>query len=243
MIDNTKTDREIVDEARIGARWWANCLRNPDSVTHDAGDLMVNAMTSWARDADSRNDEFPPEKVDRFEEALIPKIQDRIDDQPWDPQQPFMRNTAIRCDYHADPILQEAADDVGLEISSMTTFPIKTTMYIDPGEVRVAGGHGNDPETIWESGEYLTAIREYTEDWVWSVEHPDHGTEYDYEPKVFPVGEDGYIVRAYGEYNADCYGPESKDFQISTDEIESEGLETVLSRLKDDVDEWRHGEA
>lgn len=240
LKDMTYGDGAVTDEAKIAAHWWANLLRDPDEVQHDAGDVGINAMASWARDRDGRNDEFDAEKVDEFEKELATRLQKKIKDRRWDYQQPFVGNTVVRCDYHADPVLQDVADEVGLEISSMTTFPIKTTMWIDPGEVRVKTGHSAEMRTVWEIGDYLEEIRDHVSEWVWPVEHPDEDKEieFDPEPKVFPT-DDGYIVRAYGEYSPAAYGPEHRNFKITTEDIESDALETVLEQLEEKVNRWR----
>lgn len=234
----TYGDGPVNDEAKIGARWWANCLRDPDQVRHDAGDIEVNAMANWARDRDSRNDEFDAEKVDEFEKKLAKRLQEKIEDRRWDYQQPFVGNTTVRCDYHADPVLQDVAEEVGLEISSMTTFPIKTTMWLDPGEVRVKTGHSAEIRTLWEVGDYLEDIKDHVSGWVWTAEHPERDVEFEPEPKVFPTF-DGYIVRAYGDYSPAAYGPEHRNFKITTEDIEADGLEAVLERLEEKIETWR----
>lgn len=228
-------------ESQVAAQWWANHLRNPEDVRHDAGDLKVNAVTNWARDTDSRNSEFDAERVDVFETELAQLVEQMIEERPkWDYQAPYMMsgNSVIRCDYHADPLLQEAADEAGLEISSMTTFPVKTTMWVDPAEVRVSAGYGADVNTIWEYGEHGAAIRESVSEWEWTVEHPETEMKYDYEPWVFPTDE-GYIIRAYGHYSAENFGPEHRDFHIRNEDIGEEGLDTVLARVENRIEQWR----
>jgi hypothetical protein len=233
--------QDVHREATVAAEWWANFLRDPDEVEHDAGDLMVNAVTSWARDQDSRNDEFEAGTVDAFEDELIDLIQDEIDEREsrgsWDYDEPYRGQTFMKCDYHADPLLQEAAETVGLDISSMTTFPIKTSMWIDPGEVRVKNGYTAGIETIWERGDHVDEIREYVIDWTRTVEHPDSGVEFEHDPKVFPV-EHGYLVRVYGAYDPDKYGPDSEEFYVVNDALSELGVERTLNMIENDVEQW-----
>lgn len=240
MSDNSQEKTERNEEANVAARWWADLLRNPEDVRHDVGDLEANAMTNWARENDSRNDEFDAALVDAFEDDLARRIQDEIEERrTWDYMQPYVNNTVVKCDYHADPLLQAAAEEVGLEISSMTTFPAKTTMWIDPGHVSVRSGYMGDVETLWECGEYLSEIEERVREWEeWTVEHPETGESHGYEPKVFPA-DSGYLIRAYGHYNPDVYGPEHREVHIPTNMIESDGMGEVLDQVRSEIGQWR----
>jgi hypothetical protein len=233
-------DSDRNEEANVAARWWAAHLRNPDEVSHDVGDLEANVMLSVVREADSRNDEFDLALVDSFEDDLACRIQEKIENRPtWDYQQPYVGNTIVKCDYHADPLLQAAANEVGLEISSMTTFPAKTTMWIDPGHVRVRAGYTDGIETIWECGEYLVAIENRVAEWdEWPVENREMGNSHNYEPRVFPT-DSGYLIHAYGHYGSDMYGPKHREFHIATDMIETDGIESVLEQTLSEIEEWR----
>jgi hypothetical protein len=45
-------------------------------------------------------------------------------------------------------VLHDAAERAGFTIG-MFDLPMKTTMWINPGQVSVAGGHGAGPKVIW----------------------------------------------------------------------------------------------
>lgn len=228
------------DEAAIAAKWWADCLREPGEVRHDAGDAYINAVTNAIADTDSRNAAFESAAVDEFERATADRIQQQIDDyrETWDYQRPHIGSTTIRCDYHVHPLLQEAADEAGLEISSMTTFPVKTTMQIAPGEVRVSSGYQAEFETIWEIGEYRDEIADRVADWTYPTPHPERNVTFEPEPKVYPL-DDGYRIRAYGEYSPERYGPVVHEFKITTEAIEADGLSTVLDAVAAELETVR----
>ena len=232
LIDN---DSGTTREAEVAAKWWTDLLRDND-VEHDNGEPMQSAFAQTIRDKDPRNDGFLGENLSRFEEVLAKKIQEKINSRKtWDYEKPQLGQTLIKCDYHADSLLQESAEEVGMEISSMTTFPMKTTMWIDPGEVYVSAGYQSDPVTIWEMGEHLHDIKEITNNWSYSPQ------DYDYEltPKVKPrIG--GYDIRHYKDDNESNYRAlNDKTFKISNRDIEEEGLESVLADVRREINEWR----
>lgn len=227
MVDMFRADTEPCQEARVGAEWWANFLREPDSVTWDNGDPVQSAFASVVRDKHSAHQEpFDPDKVDEFEELVAEGIQGRIDQQTWDYDQPYMGNRHIRCDYHAHPILASAADEVGIEISSMTTFPAKTGMWVDPGHVQVSVGYQAGRETVWEIGDYLEDIREVVGDW-------------DFDVRVFPT-DDGYILRVYREIEDAKYGQkEHVELDVANGILNEAGVESTLSNVHTRAVEWR----
>jgi hypothetical protein len=73
-------------------------------------------------------------------------------DDAWHPDNP-LRGSALRDvsnDYGAHPVLAEAAESVGIKLRTLD-LPIKTVMWINPGEVKVAEGYSAEPVVIWEA--------------------------------------------------------------------------------------------
>lgn len=235
MIDRVSEPRT---EAIVAAEWWANILRVND-VMHDAGDALTSAMLRWARDNESVNESFDPRMVEEFELELRSRIEQMIDDRPWNEEKPYLGHRGISCDYGPHPILHDAAGSVGMEISR-TTFPSKTTMWIDPARVYVSVGYQGDIETVWEAGEYLSEITEIVSDWVRVVEHPNNDMMYEYEPKVFPTY-DGYVIRVYGDYDESAYGPEFTEFTVEHDQLDN-GVASALQEVYNDVVAWQSDE-
>lgn len=228
MVDIFRADTEPCQEAWVGAEWWANILREPDSVKWDNGDVMQSALANVVRDKHSAHqDPFDPDKINEFEELVAEGIQSRIDQQTWDYDQPYMGSRYIKCDYHAHPILASAAEEVGIEISSMTTFPAKTGMWVDPGHVQVSVGYQGERETIWEIGDYLEDIREVVGGWEFDV-------------RVFPT-DDGYILRVYREMKDSEYGRmEHVELDVANGILNDAGVESTLSNVHTRAMEWRN---
>jgi hypothetical protein len=136
-------DREI----RTAAKWWANHLRGP--VEMDNGDAL---QSSFASMFSSRNKPLTKEQIATFEIELAKEIKLYIEDS-------FNEAVAegnprwgsgirvIAVDYHPMKLMKEAACRAGFDLG-MTRLPIKTCMWINPGEVSVACGYGSDQVTL-----------------------------------------------------------------------------------------------
>lgn len=137
-------------EAVAAANWWAGKLAA--QVRHDVGrgaepsSALTNSVSALVRRQRADAD------IEAFREALADEIDQHVAKYSWRPDEPdfgsYMR--AIINDYGPDEVLTNAAHRVGFEL---TTFdlPLKTTMWINPGMVKVAEGHSTRPTIIWRA--------------------------------------------------------------------------------------------
>lgn len=133
-------------EIEVAATWWADQLRQVPN--HDNGDVMCNAMASWA--ADRTRHVITEEQIARFKNELMCRWVKRNQDN-WSPDKPLLgsalRNLAT--DYSPAGELAEA-----LEVAEITpanlVLPIKTVMWIDPGKVSVSCGYGAPIEILYD---------------------------------------------------------------------------------------------
>jgi hypothetical protein len=135
-------------EAEINAavEWWVNVLR--ERPAHDNGDAFQSMFSTRM----SRM--LPPiddVQLEIFGNTLREIIYQRCVE-TWRPGNPqwgsYMRT--FGCDYGPDMMLSEAAESANIK-PSMLLFPIKTVMWINPGEVTVRHGYGSEIETIFPS--------------------------------------------------------------------------------------------
>ena len=127
-------------EIEAAVNWWAEQL---NGTKQDNGDFIHNAFMSMIK-----YEPAMPHQIAQFKANLSKAIEHRIKDQykdifqgltNWYPSDPI-RGSAFRnicVDYGADQILMDAAEKAGIHGER---FPVKTSMWIDPGSVRV--GHG-----------------------------------------------------------------------------------------------------
>jgi hypothetical protein len=146
-------------ETTEAAKWWASRLGN---AYHDIGDRDdderalssdANLMTALAGRT------FTDEQRDAFQAAAGQVIEEHLQrwetgiwEGGWDPAEPLRgsANRAIGCDYNPDQVLQDAGARAGIEVR-MLDLPMKTVMWINPGEVKVAEGYGVLPVTVWKA--------------------------------------------------------------------------------------------
>jgi len=119
-------------QARVGARWWADCLRNGSKM--DNGDKseiggMTLAMAMMLQQ--SRISKITPEQVDVFETALVDTIM-AFEDELWD---------VLNVDYHANAPLRAAGEKAGIDVD-FGVLPMKTTMYFQDDGVQLLYGYG-----------------------------------------------------------------------------------------------------
>lgn len=135
------------EEATIAAKWWADILRR-NNVDHDNGEPMQSAFADYVRDR-THPEGFDSEKIDEFERLLAKEIQKKINKREWDYDRPQFHTgpTFIGCDYGPHPILEKTAREAGLDINK-TTFPFKTTMQVNPGQIWVSKGYKADRQFI-----------------------------------------------------------------------------------------------
>jgi BTG family protein len=147
-----ETTPEPRREAIEAARWWAQQLTAVPEDDLDVQELLDDPR-SLGLLALSRSTVKPltREEADQYAEALAVGIEQHLAQWGrWDPAKPHFGSAlrSIGVDYGPERVLTDAVDAVGLKISRVA-WPMKTVMWIDPGEVRVAVGERGGIETVW----------------------------------------------------------------------------------------------
>lgn len=145
---------KIYPEVACAAKWWASQLKS--TPLQDNGDLM---QTMLATIAAGREIPLQNELVDRFERWLAFSLQWRFTHKQWpgDGSPSWRRiepnfgsfNRTIYNDYGPDEWLIVAAKLAGIPGRLSNRFPIKTCMWINPGEVKVRLGYGSEEKVIY----------------------------------------------------------------------------------------------
>lgn len=144
-----KTIAELADspEVKTAVDWWTACLTRENK--QDSGDAKLNADASLIRSlgGDVR---FPHGgTVQRFRLCLTVAIAAHVA-KYWHEEEPD-RGSACRTvatDYGPDFTLEIALAAARVEQGSLI-LPIKTVMWINPGQVKVACGYGAAAEIIY----------------------------------------------------------------------------------------------
>ncbi|MGP4085472.1 hypothetical protein [Streptomyces sp. KR55] len=135
-------------EAVAAANWWAEQLATLPQ--HDVGAPLSTAFANVATEHGRR--QRTPEQIDAFRTALADRIEQHVAQYSWRPDEPdfgsYMRSIGV--DYGPDDVLADAAERAGFKLTSFD-LPMKTVMWINPGIVKVAEGHGAGPVVIWEA--------------------------------------------------------------------------------------------
>lgn len=133
------------NEIAAAVKWWADCLRSPRP--HNNGDAMQSMLSTAVTRSKSPLSE---EQIAGFEKSLEATIR-RSCQECWDPAEPSRGSyfRTIGVDYGPDLCLVTAANVGGFDIDYR--LPIKTVMWINPGEVKVAEGYGAAPKVIWST--------------------------------------------------------------------------------------------
>jgi len=137
----------VKKEIEAAVNWWVDILKgNPN---HDNGESLQSIFANLcARTLKPLSEE----KIYTFRLSLTEGITKRIEKLGHDPNNP-MWGSSLRCfgtDYHPDVVLAEAAEKAEIDAISLR-FPIKTLMWINPGEVTVSRGYGAKSEVIYPS--------------------------------------------------------------------------------------------
>ncbi|MFI5973545.1 hypothetical protein [Streptomyces sp. NPDC051452] len=137
-------------EAVAAANWWAKTLAEPPG--HDLGrgaaesSTPANSVSALVRRQRSQAD------IEAFREALAEEIEQHIAQYSWRSEAPdfgsYMRSIGV--DYGPDDVLADAAEKAGFKLKALD-LPMKTVMWINPGVVKVAQGHGAPITVIWEA--------------------------------------------------------------------------------------------
>lgn len=139
-------------EAVAAANWWAQQLEQPPLHGLGAREQtnIANAATAVGRTQKT------PEQVEAFRTALAEVIEQELSERPedWRPGDPSFASAfrAIAGDYRPARELETAAERAGFKLK-MFDVPMKTVMWVNPGVVTVAVGHGGITEVVWREGQ------------------------------------------------------------------------------------------
>lgn len=128
--------------------WWANVIMDPKQ---DNGDYLQSSMLSFI----SRGIKRPSNKeIEIFKVSLKKAITEfwREYNIKWNKFDPTLGSydRCISVDYRPCSILARAAKEAGI---SENLFPCKTSMWIDPGSVKVSYGYRALVEEIYRECE------------------------------------------------------------------------------------------
>ncbi|MEV6296488.1 hypothetical protein AB0M41_40120 [Streptomyces sp. NPDC051896] len=143
-------------EAVAAATWWAEQLATPPQ--HDAGAPPSTAFANAA--TDHSRQQRTPEQIDAFRTALADRIEQHLAHYCWLPNEPDFGSyvRALVVDPVPDDVLTDAAERAGFRLTSFD-LPMRTVMWIDPGIVKVAAGHGAGSVVIWAAPTTATTGR------------------------------------------------------------------------------------
>lgn len=135
-------------EAVAAAAWWAERIA-AGAIVHDVGaaesNLFANTVSALvARQRDQA-------QIERFRDALADLIEQHVDGDGWRPDNPLWGSAirTVEVGYAPDEILSGAAEQAGFELK-LSDLPLKTVMWVNPGEVKVAAGYSAPLTTVWK---------------------------------------------------------------------------------------------
>lgn len=179
MLEDGRSDPRAgpgaLDQARTkaAADWWAGRLAH-GTDQHDLGgrDEAERDLTATARAASFvLRQRFTAEQVEAFASELAERIEQHLvrwetypHEGAWDSTNPRRGSAlrAIHCDYCPHPVLADAAERAGFELK-MFDLPMKTVMWINPGEVTVSEGYAAPTVVVWralQAGDEVGYIRQ-----------------------------------------------------------------------------------
>lgn len=128
----------MLNEIRLGAKWWADLLRNSEHPHSDVGDRSLNTALIFIQ----QPPRFAPEQIDSFEAALIDVLtRVYINGEKYGRNKDrYSPGRGFGTDYHPGEILEEAASAAGIDLYDC--LPAKTIMWLNDGAVRVKRGYG-----------------------------------------------------------------------------------------------------
>jgi hypothetical protein len=157
-VNETITPRP---EAIAAAAWWASRLGYAahDIGSRDPGERQSSEFAFLATGLANRT--FTDEQREAFRRELAGTIEEHlrrwesgVHEGAWRPENPQW-GSALRsfgCDYHPESVLTDAAERAGIKIGSLD-LPMKTTMWVNPGIVRVGEGYGAGIVTVWDAAD------------------------------------------------------------------------------------------
>ena len=133
-------------EILAAASWWKIILFGRQVM--DTGDAKTNeAMNSLL--SNHPWNKPTPEQANSFEEALIALMAVKYK-KTWKPENPNFgsANRILSVDYGPDHLLSCALTFAN--VIGTLALPIKTTMWVNPREVKVRVGYGNEEKIIYK---------------------------------------------------------------------------------------------
>ncbi|MFK0172629.1 hypothetical protein ACIQU5_27915 [Streptomyces sp. NPDC090306] len=136
-------------EAVAAAAWWASRLA-AGAHTHDVGDRAASDRVSQVAALVVR--QRGQAQIERFRDALADLVEEHLARRVWRPQEPKLGSglRVIAIDYVPHPVLTAAAEQAGFQLGGLD-LPLKTTMWINPGEIRIAEGYRAQITTVWRA--------------------------------------------------------------------------------------------
>lgn len=159
-------------EDKVAAKWWADRLRfgakmqssSPDTRAISPKDSQTTDMIDiFSMLAASREPTLTEEQLDEFETILASIIRKRfMKEEDWQKakENPHWGSAfrTLHVDYGACGELRAAYQAVGGNVGA-GVFPIKTTMWINPGSVKVSYGYGSPEEELMISEKPVDATK------------------------------------------------------------------------------------
>jgi len=135
-------------EIEIAVKWWGDQLRAP-MVKFDNGDDSLHGFMGQELAALNKKAApiIPEARIQLFELSLTAILKDICDEYPNKSGGHFRK---LSNDYGPDSKLSLACKASEIKCT-ITTFPWKTTMWINPGSVSVSEGYGAETQIIYES--------------------------------------------------------------------------------------------
>jgi hypothetical protein len=141
------------NEHKVAAQWWADRLAGP--CKQDNGDRsMTGMLTAGLMAMNQSSLQYPSEEqLEKFKAALVAALDAKAEnhaqrggDYPY--------RACLGVDYGPDADLAKAAEAAGID-GSRHRFPIKTVMWINPGDVAVRYGYGADETPLYLTQEAI----------------------------------------------------------------------------------------
>ena len=135
-------------ESEVAANWWGNIL--DQTSIHDNGEVVGSSLANFGR---SKLGPLSLDIITNFKKNLSMKLDEEIaknkESGDWKEDNPnwcsYSRANWMSIDYNVTNILKDVAIRSGIsERELMFRFPVKTTMMINPGEVKVRHGYRAD---------------------------------------------------------------------------------------------------
>ena len=121
--------------------YWSGFLKDPSTSRFNNGDDSKNGVMSSMLSEMGKPKSYPLDEINEFETKLTKAIE-------------LNKPSTISVDYSPDSLLGDIANSCLSNWNNMSTFPCKTTMWInyDTGEVSVSEGYGANETYINEDG-------------------------------------------------------------------------------------------